>query len=265
MASIHLGFASFTVWPVLLVISIVIGSIVTLLSAKKHKTSASLPLLVFLLSGLIVGRIFYIVRFTDSFDGIASFFNIFDGRIDYTAALIASVAVLIWQQRKNEAKKALNTGVFTIFGVYAGFAFLIAVASSHAVLPTSEFVRVDNSTTTLQKVAAQRPVIMNLWATSCDPCVPEMPILAQAEMRHRDIAFIYLNQREPADRVKLYLQSKGAVFENVLIDSRGEIAETKGIFTFPVTLFFDASGQLVYSHSGQISPEILEQSIEQYF
>jgi len=92
-----------------------------------------------------------------------------------------------------------------------------------------------------------------------------MPVLEEAELRYSDVTFISLNQRESSEIVQQFLQREGLKFEHVLLDSRGEIATNKGLFSLPVTLFFDANGDLVHSHAGKMSAGTLEQGIEKYF
>jgi hypothetical protein len=92
-----------------------------------------------------------------------------------------------------------------------------------------------------------------------------MPVLEQAELRYSDVTFISLNQRESSEVVQAFLQREGFKFEHVLLDSKGEIATNKGLFSLPVTLFFNTNGELVHSHAGDMSTTSLQQNIEQYF
>lgn len=92
-----------------------------------------------------------------------------------------------------------------------------------------------------------------------------MPVLEQAEQRYSDVTFISLNQRESRESVQQFLQREGLNFKHVLLDSKAEIATNMGIFSLPVTLFFDANGKLLHSHAGGLSGASLQQSIEVYF
>ena len=264
MSSVNLGLVTFDVWPVILVISIVIGSIVTLITAKKHKGRGTSALLVFLLTGLVIGRLVFVIRFFDGFDSFWQVLDIRDGGIDYTAVLIACTVVMLLQIKKYQQRKAMFSGVFTMLGTYTAFSFLVAVASSHAVLPDRDFMALDGQALKITDIRKQQPVIMNLWASSCAPCRREMPVLVQAEQEYDELTFISLNQRESAERAQRFLQKEGLDFQHVLLDLKGEVAQTKGIFSLPVTLFFDEDGQLTYSHSGELSAERLREIIEQY-
>ncbi|WP_395344762.1 TlpA family protein disulfide reductase [Ningiella sp. W23] len=200
MTSINLGFVSFTLSPVLLLISILIGLVVTGILAKKHK----------------------------------------------------------------QYRKSLLSGAFTAIGTYAVFALIISVASSHAVLPNTSFAQLNGEPTQISDISAGRLTVVNLWATTCPPCRREMPIFEAAQKRYSDVAFISLNQRESIQSVEQFFKREGIKLEHVLLDSKGEIATNKGVFSLPVTLFFDGNGQLVYSHTGPVTQTSLTQAIEQY-
>gem|GEM_PF-2052478 len=257
MASINFGFTSFTIWPVLLVISILIGSIVTLIMARKYKSKAALGLFLFLMTGLIVGRLVYVLSAADELGGLGQIFNISDGGIHYTAAFFACIVVLFLLLRKNKQPKPLYSGVLTMVGTYVSFSLLIAVASSHAVLSDSDFLSLDGQVKKLDDIRQQRPVVMSLWESSCEPCLREMSLIESAEKQYTNVAFISLNQREPIARVQAFIAKEDVNIEHILLDTQGIVAETKGIFIYPETLFFDTDGQLVYSHTGELSEEEL--------
>ncbi|MFT6268635.1 MAG: thiol-disulfide isomerase/thioredoxin [Alphaproteobacteria bacterium] len=168
-------------------------------------------------------------------------------------------------KNKGKLSKASLCGVLTMIGIYAVFSFVIALARTHTVLPDSSFMQLDGKGVKITDISQQQPTVVNLWASSCEPCQRLMPVLEQAERRYNDVTFISLNQRESSVTVQRFLQREGFNFKHVLLDSRGEVATTKGIFSLPVTLFFDANGDLVHSHVGVISAVSLQQSIEQYF
>jgi thiol-disulfide isomerase/thioredoxin len=265
MIYINLGPVSLPVSPLLVLISVIIGFIVTFIVEKKNKGRASSAILMVLLAGLLLGRLVFVISSFDSYDSFWQMLDMRDGSINYTAALIGSAVVLFLRLRGGQQRKALRSGLFTMIGTYAVFSLVIALARSHAVLPQSSFMQLDGQTVKITDISQQQPTIVNLWATSCLPCRREMPILEQAELRYSDVTFISLNQRESSEIVQQFLQREDLNFQHVLLDSKGEMATNKGIFSLPATLFFDAKGQLVHSHTELVSAASLQQNIEQYF
>jgi thiol-disulfide isomerase/thioredoxin len=183
--------------------------------------------------------------------------------ISLSIGLLISLIGII--KNKGRPLKALFSGALTTIGIYAVFSLVIALARSHTGLPDSSFMQLDGKWVKITDISQQQPTVVNLWASSCSPCLRLMPVLEEAELRYSDVTFISLNQRESSEIVQQFLQREGLKFEHVLLDSRGEIATNKGLFSLPVTLFFDANGDLVHSHAGKMSAGTLEQGIEKYF
>jgi thiol-disulfide isomerase/thioredoxin len=265
MAEINFGPFALSVSPLLILISVIIGFIVASIVAKKNKTSASNTLLIVLLAGLVLGRLVFLVRFYDSYDSFWQMLDIRDSGIDYTAAVIGFAVVLFLKLRQDQQRKALLSGVLTMIGTYAVFTLVITLGRSHTALPESRFMQLDGQQVKITDISQNKPTIVNLWTSGCEPCQREMPLLELAEQRHNNVTFIMLNQRESSEAAQQFLQRKGFNFQQVLLDSSGEIATNMGVFSLPVTLFFDVNGQLVLRHMGELSAASLQQNIEQYF
>ncbi|WOE31546.1 MULTISPECIES: TlpA disulfide reductase family protein [unclassified Acinetobacter] len=107
-----------------------------------------------------------------------------------------------------------------------------------------------------------QPTVINLWASWCPPCHREMPLLQQAAQRHRDVGFIMLNQGEDAQTIQQYLQQHQFNFDYVLLDQQGEMAQQMNMFGLPSTLFFNAQGQMVARHMGELTPAMLQQYMQ---
>lgn len=90
-----------------------------------------------------------------------------------------------------------------------------------------------------------------------------MPVLAAAQQRETDIQFVLINQGEDATQVQNYLSENQLVMHNVLLDSQGQTAQATGMYGLPSTLFYNANGELVDSHMGEISHAVLAQKLQQ--
>ena len=89
-----------------------------------------------------------------------------------------------------------------------------------------------------------RAVLLNFWASWCEPCRAEMPTLQQlAEVYGPDkLAVLAVNFKETAARAGQFVRSTGLQLP-VLLDARGETARDWGVRVFPSTLLVDADGQ----------------------
>jgi len=87
-----------------------------------------------------------------------------------------------------------------------------------------------------------KPTLINLWFTSCAPCIEEMPVLNRMKEKHGDkfnfIAITY----EKKDIVDKFLKRKEFNFTHI-VDSK-ELTTDLGFKGFPVNLFLDKSGIL---------------------
>lgn len=105
------------------------------------------------------------------------------------------------------------------------------------------------------------PAVVNFWATWCEPCVREMPRLAEAAERlSGQVQFVGVDigdAREPARR---FLRELGVPYPNVF-DAPGAIRTAVGGIGQPVTAFYAADGS-VEVVSGEIGGADLEQMLE---
>ena len=106
-----------------------------------------------------------------------------------------------------------------------------------------------------------RPVVVNLWATWCPPCRREMPLLAEVAAGRPDVVFLFVNQREPEDRVRAYLELAGLTLASVLLDPKGDFARVHVAVGLPVTLFIGRDGVLKAAHLGEIDRATLTERL----
>lgn len=123
-------------------------------------------------------------------------------------------------------------------------------------LPTAALDRLDDDPLRLSDLQGQ-PVVINLWATWCPPCRRELPMLASAAASNTDVHFVFADQGEPEATVRAYLEREGLELGVVVLDEGTRLSQWFGVLGFPTTLFFDASGRLVATQVGEISPVTL--------
>ncbi len=97
-----------------------------------------------------------------------------------------------------------------------------------------------------------RAVVLNFWATWCPPCREEMPSLQTLhELGGGDPVVIGVNVREPASRVRRYLESAGVQFP-VVLDPQGELVKRFDVKTYPTTLLIAPDGQIRWRVVGEV-------------
>ena len=101
-----------------------------------------------------------------------------------------------------------------------------------------------------------KPVLLNVWATWCEPCRHELPVLQGFHTRFgsRGLRVIAANvDRETSrDDVRAFV-TRRELSMDVWIDREDRASHTFGIATLPATFLFDATGTLVWRRDGAIT------------
>ena len=109
------------------------------------------------------------------------------------------------------------------------------------------------------------PVVVNLWASWCDPCRYELPFLQrQAVKRGARVAFLGVNSGDNRDDARK-LSARFPMPYPSIEDPRQKIAGRLGSVGLPATAFYDARGKLALVHQGRFSSEAqLAAEIDRY-
>ncbi|WP_341711246.1 TlpA disulfide reductase family protein [Erythrobacter sp.] len=97
------------------------------------------------------------------------------------------------------------------------------------------------------------PVLLNLWATWCAPCVKEMPQLdaLAAEYGYRLRVVTVSQDMQGAQKVVTFFASGGFQQLEPWLDPEAELGFALGGAVLPTTVLYDATGQEVWRVSGE--------------
>ncbi len=98
-----------------------------------------------------------------------------------------------------------------------------------------------------------RPVLVNLWASWCAPCVKELPTLAAlAERQAADgLAVIAVSQdMAPKASVDAFLAGKGIGRFAAYHDAEIRLTDALGVQVMPTTILYDAQGREAWRFVG---------------
>jgi cytochrome c biogenesis protein CcmG, thiol:disulfide interchange protein DsbE len=106
------------------------------------------------------------------------------------------------------------------------------------------------------------PVLVNVWASWCGPCRDEAPLLASAHETFGDhVRFVGVDILDQRAAARAFMREFGWTYPSVF-DPSGAIRDGLGLLGQPVTLFYDASGELVDTWTGPLSEEALGSGLE---
>lgn len=109
-----------------------------------------------------------------------------------------------------------------------------------------------------------RPLVLNVWASTCAPCVKEMPAFERVYQRYRDdVAFVGVNNQDRADRAD-ELATKTGVTYDLVRDPLGDLVVSLELVGMPSTVLADAEGRIMYAKTGELDEDELAGLIEEH-
>jgi thiol-disulfide isomerase/thioredoxin len=105
-----------------------------------------------------------------------------------------------------------------------------------------------------------RPVVVNIWATWCPPCLQEMPELARVATKYGPrLGFYGLAVDSPRSDVLALVKRMELPYEVAEID--GATARDWNASSLPSTYVLDGQGRIVWSIRGAIDAPLLEKQL----
>lgn len=106
------------------------------------------------------------------------------------------------------------------------------------------------------------PVLVNFWGSWCEPCRDEAPDLASAHGSYGDrVQFLGVDILDARDGAREFMREFGWTYPSVF-DPPASIRDGLGLLGQPVTLFYDAQGNLVDRWVGPIPGDELTMRLD---
>jgi len=106
------------------------------------------------------------------------------------------------------------------------------------------------------------PVVINFWASWCDPCKEEAPLLSAAARKHAgEVVFLGLDVQDFTSDARRFLERYGANNYVSVRDASNKVYEAYGLTGVPETFYLDAEGRAITHTLGQLSEQDLAKGI----
>ncbi len=107
-----------------------------------------------------------------------------------------------------------------------------------------------------------QPVVINFWATWCQPCIAEHPVLLAGARRYEGkVTFLGVIYDDDPELIGEFLEQMGA-WGPTLVDENVEVAIAYGVYGAPETFFIDTNGNVANKITGPMSPQVLVEILE---
>jgi cytochrome c biogenesis protein CcmG, thiol:disulfide interchange protein DsbE len=107
------------------------------------------------------------------------------------------------------------------------------------------------------------PVVVNMWGSWCPPCKTEAPMLANAHATYGTrVQFVGIDIEDSVTSAREFIHAYDWTFPSIRDpDFPSSMRSGLGFAAQPNTLFYDASGRLVDTWQGELSPRELRSGI----
>lgn len=154
---------------------------------------------------------------------------------------------------------------FTKLGVFEGPCTIhpsqqtrIIVAPSYVVTDVDSL---NTGATTLAANMDGRPTLMTVWATWCEPCRRELPMLQEFSESHPEINVVTVNLGDDPASVRSFLDEVGVTLTS-LIDTEGRLTSAMKVASVPSIAMIDADGEVVARHTGELESGTLDELLD---
>ncbi|MCG8435276.1 MAG: TlpA family protein disulfide reductase [Gammaproteobacteria bacterium] len=169
----------------------------------------------------------------------------------------AALLFTLWFWRKHfSALLFANALIVAAFSIWMA-TFALLPRTPRLPLPDITIEKLSGGETNLQ-LSSGKPLVINLWATWCAPCLRELPMLLDQQRARPDVEFVFISVGESGKVVTNFLQENYIVIDEVLLDSDFHVSRYYNTLGTPTTLFIGPEGSLRARHTGELSHPVFE-------
>ncbi len=110
-----------------------------------------------------------------------------------------------------------------------------------------------------------KPVVLNFWASWCEPCKEEAPLLEsawkQVQTQGKDVIILGIDYQDSNSDGINFLQLNSITYPTVL-DADGSVAIKYDVTSLPVTIFINRNGAVMSRVPRQLTAQVLSSNLQ---
>ena len=119
-------------------------------------------------------------------------------------------------------------------------------------MPDAELIDADHDPGALSELKGE-PILVNLWASWCVPCVKELPTLQALGKRKGAPTVIAISQdMAPRSSVDAFVKQHGLDDLEVWQDPKMALSGALGVQVLPTTILYGADGKEIWRYTGDL-------------
>jgi len=128
--------------------------------------------------------------------------------------------------------------------------------------PAFELVDLSDRAVSLEALKG-KPIVLNFWATWCQPCIAEHPTLIRMAERWSGRAhFLGVIYQDEVGNIERFLDRRGS-WGTTLVDPSSDVAIRYGVYGAPETFIIDTEGQIREKVTGPMTMAQLEKLLSE--
>ena len=129
--------------------------------------------------------------------------------------------------------------------------------------PDKELETLDGSATASLADHRGSWVLLNFWASWCDPCRDEAPALEQFHRRNRDRGVVVLgvNLDDARDDARAFVEEFGLTYPQLRDGDGRERRDAYGMTGFPESFLIDPEGRIALIRRGPVDERFLREEV----
>jgi thiol-disulfide isomerase/thioredoxin len=137
-------------------------------------------------------------------------------------------------------------------------------SAGRSLLPLTPTALPEFDPSRFQQLLAQlrgKPVVVNVWASWCGPCIVEAPGLARVARDYQGrVQFLGVDVLDQRGAARAFIRKYGWTYPSVF-DPSGAIRDDLGFLGQPVTIVFDSTGKRTFAVSGAVDESQLRKEL----